>query len=618
MACIAVLASGRGSTLEYLLDARERGFLEADIARVVVDREGTGAEALALRRGIPLLRLDRKEGEAELSRRIEADLRGKVDLVVCAGFLSILADPLLSSFRGRIINIHPALLPDFGGKGMYGAAVHRAVIASGARFSGCTVHHVEAGVDTGEIIGRRRVPVFPSDDAASLARRVQAEEKPLLAGAINRLTGAAKGKPERIRAAVIGSGGREHALCWNLLRDTTCESVLALPGNGGTAALAGCVNLPLPPDTGELVSLLRERGTGLVVIGPEVPLVDGMADRLRAAGFPVFGPDAAAARLEGSKAFAKEFMKRHGVVTAAYSVFDGNGLCDALDFAESLGWRVAVKADGVAAGKGVIICGSREETEAALRSCFDGTFGEAGMRVVVEERLEGPEVSIFVLTDGVDHLLLPSARDYKRALDGDLGGNTGGMGSIAPAPAFTGEVQSSFVSSILEPTLEGLRRDALYFRGVLFFGLMLTAEGPKLLEYNVRFGDPETQSLMPLLPDSFARLLLSCAEGRLSKELYKTVPYHVCSVVAVSGGYPEAPEYGRTIRSLPEEGERLRVFIAGARGIGEDPGTLVTSGGRVLSVTAWADSPGEARGLSYGGLEELSFDGMRFRTDIGR
>jgi formyltetrahydrofolate-dependent phosphoribosylglycinamide formyltransferase len=622
MASIAVLASGRGSTLKYLLDARESGFLEADIVRLVVDREGTGAESLALDRGIPLLRLDRKSGEAELSRRIEEELRGKVDLVVCAGFLSILTEPLLSGFRGRIINIHPALLPGFGGKGMYGMAVHRAVIASGSLFSGCSVHYVEAGVDSGEVIGRRRVPVFPSDDAESLARRVEAEEKPLLTGVINRLAA----NMELIRAAVIGSGGREHALCWNLLRDETCETVFALPGNGGTAALEGCSNLPLPAADDELVSLLRNQRVNLVVIGPEVPLAAGMADRLRFAGFPVFGPDAGSARLEGSKAFAKDFMRRHGVATAAYSVFDASRQSEAVEFARNLGWQAAVKADGIAAGKGVLICKSRAEVESALRSCFGGAFGEAGYKVVIEELLEGPEISLFVLTDGVDSLLLPSARDYKRAFDGDLGGNTGGMGSVAPAPDFTDAVREAFTADILEPTLSGLRRDGLPFRGVIFFGLMLTPAEPKLLEYNVRFGDPETQSLMPLLPDTFARLLLSCAEGCLSKELCHPAPYHACSVAAVSEGYPEAPVSGRIIEKLPPSAETFHIFIAGAElkgpklngtDSGRSPGKLISTGGRVLSATAWADTPEKARAASYKGMSGVSFGGMRFRRDIG-
>ncbi len=630
MASIAVLASGRGSTFEYLLNARESGFLEADIVRLVVDREGTGAESLALDRGIPVLKLDRKAGEGELSRRIEEALRGRTDLLVCAGFLSILTEPLLSSFRGRIINIHPALLPDFGGKGMYGMAVHRALIASGLPFSGCSVHFVDAGVDSGAIIGRRRVPVFPSDDAASLARRVEAEEKPLLTGVINRLAaeidGKTEGETELIRAAVIGSGGREHALCWNLLRDGACGSVCALPGNGGTATLEGCTNLPLPADNEELISLLRKCRINLVVIGPEVPLVAGLADRLRSAGFPVFGPDAGSARLEGSKAFAKEFMKRHGVATAAYSVFDGNRYGEAVEFARSLGWQAAVKADGIAAGKGVLICGTREEVESALRSCFGGTFGEAGHKVVIEELLEGPEISLFVLTDGVDSLLLPSARDYKRAFDGDRGGNTGGMGSIAPAPECTDAVRKAFTADILEPTLSGLRRDGLPFRGVIFFGLMLTPAGPKLLEYNVRFGDPETQSLMPLLPDSFARLLLSCAEGCLSKELCHPAPCHACSVAAVSEGYPEAPVSGRIIEKLPPSADMFHIFIAGAElngaepkgtDSGRSPGKLISTGGRVLSATAWADTPEKARAASYKGMSGVFFNGMRFRRDIG-
>jgi phosphoribosylamine--glycine ligase len=619
MASIAVLASGRGSTLAYLVEGAASGALKAEISMVVVDRPATGAAAIAEKASIPLLLLDRKEGSSVLSRKIAEALDGKVDLIVCAGFLSILTDPLLKAFRGRIVNIHPSLLPDFGGMGMHGVHVHRAVIESGCRCSGCSVHLVDDGIDSGRVLARRRVPVFPGDTPEILASRVGEEEKPLLLETINALlAGEEHPAAAKIRAAVIGKGGREHALCWKLLQDDDICSLAALPGNGGTALLEGCDNIPMPKDEDSLIDLLRGRGVNLVVVGPEVPLVEGLGMRLRKAGFAVFGPDSEGARLEGSKAFAKNFMIRHGVATADYQVFLAGEQEKALGYAASLDWRVAVKADGLAAGKGVLLCSSREEVEKALDTCFGGGFGDAGRTVVIEELLTGPEVSFFALTDGIDYLLLPSARDHKRALDGDRGLNTGGMGSVAPAPGLSSDIEEAFTKAILLPTLRGLREDAILFRGVLFFGMMLTSKGPKLLEYNVRFGDPETQSLMPLLPSDFARLLFDCARGNLPASLAadrEKERLHACTVVAVAEGYPESAKRGDLISLLPPASDHSVSFVSGAE-LRPD-GSLVTAGGRVLSLTAWGDDAAAARMAAYDLVQRVSFRGMHFRSDIG-
>jgi phosphoribosylamine---glycine ligase len=637
---IAVLASGAGSTLAWLIEAVERGTLAGRIVRVITDRPDTGAAYHAETAAIPhsMVKRHKKEpkksapielsletGHSNISSRILEIVEGEVDLIVCAGFLSILEEPLLGRFTGRIINTHPALLPRFGGMGMYGIHVHKAVLAAGEKMSGCSLHFVDPGVDTGQLIDQVRVPVFPSDTPETLARRVQREEKPLLVRTINRLlsalsSGSSPGAKERLRIALIGNGGREHALAWKMLRDPRCDLLLALPGNGGIAGLPGSLQAQLPEDFSALRRLLERHQINLVVIGPEHPLTEGLADKLRDAGFPLFGPGASGAHLEGSKMFAKDFMNRHSVATAAYASFRKGEEQAVLAFAEQLSWQVAVKADGLAAGKGVILCRTPREVEDALNCCFSGSFGLAGEGVVIEELLEGPEVSIFVIHEGIDSVLLPSAADYKRAFDGDQGPNTGGMGSVAPAPHFTEDVRRAFTSTILAPTLKGLREEGIEWRGVLFFGLILTKDGPKLLEYNVRFGDPETQSLMLLLPDDFASLLSSCSKGSpdfanaANSRWESPSGNHACSVVAVAEGYPGPYEKGKEIKMDTQETVGRVCFIAGAQRQGAK---LLTSGGRVLSSSCSAATAGEARKGAYAGIASIRFEGMRYRSDIG-
>lgn len=412
---------------------------------------------------------------------------------------------------------------------------------------------------------------------------------------------------------VLGGGGREHALCWAISRSPSCDNVWCCPGNGGTATLAP----PFPLDVSDhaaVVAACRERAVDLVVVGPEQPLVDGIGDALRAAGIAVFGPSAGAAMLEGSKAHAKEFMARHGIPTAACHVFeDGDALIAHL---RTCPVPTVVKADGLAGGKGVLICGTREEAVAAGEAmAHEQRFGAAGERVVVEEFMEGEEASLLAFVDGETVIPLPPLQDHKRRFDGDEGPNTGGMGAYSPVPAMSADLIDRAVREVLEPAARGLVADGTPYQGVLYAGLMLTAEGPKVVEFNCRFGDPECQPLMLALADDLLPYLAATGRGSLaSLEAPAVHEGAVCCVVMVSGGYPGPYPKGLPITGVPEDADDCVVFHAGTR---REDGALLTSGGRVLGITARGATFPAARARAYAVAEGIHWDGAAYRRDIG-
>ncbi len=410
---------------------------------------------------------------------------------------------------------------------------------------------------------------------------------------------------DTIDILVLGSGGREHALCWKLRQSPRCGRLICAPGNAGIAAVAETVALAI--DKPEAVAAFcRTDRIGLVVIGPEGPLVAGVADAVRAVGVPVFGPDAAAARLEGSKGFTKELCARENIPTAAFRRFDSPAAARAYAAAHAL--PVVVKADGLAAGKGVVVATSHAEALAALDTM-------AGA-VVIEECLIGPEASLFVLTDGTTLLPLASAQDYKRVGDGDTGPNTGGMGAISPSPRLTPDLLQRAMDEIVAPTVRAMAADGTPFSGVLYAGLMLTAEGPKLIEYNVRFGDPETQALMLRLDSDLVDLLLACAEGRLHDAVPSWSSDAAVTVVMAAQGYPGTPHGGTVIAGIAAaEAMGTTVFHAGTRRNAD--GALLASGGRVLAVTARGKDTGEARARAYAGIAKIDWPGGFCRSDIG-
>lgn len=412
---------------------------------------------------------------------------------------------------------------------------------------------------------------------------------------------------------VLGSGGREHALAWAIAKSPRLDSLFVAPGNGGTATIAKNVPLDMN-DADAVIGFARSENIDLVVIGPEAPLVAGVADAIRAAGIAVFGPGAQGARLEGSKSFSKEFMLAHGLPTARYKKCTSQD--EAMEYLHEVGAPIVVKADGLAAGKGVVVAEDMEEAEEAVRDCFAGDFGEAGSVVVIEEMLEGPECSMLAFLSEGKALAMPCAQDHKRAFDGDLGPNTGGMGVYSPVPCVTPELEAAMQEIMQNAAAATAKEFDDAYTGVLYGGFMLTAEGPKLLEFNARFGDPETQVIMPRLESDALEAFYMVATGKLDAlDLRWTDQVAVCVVLA-SDGYPGSYEKGKVILGIEEaeELEGVTVFHAGTAFNQDDE--LVTNGGRVLNVVALADTFEDARELAYEACDKINFEGKQYRHDI--
>ena len=426
-----------------------------------------------------------------------------------------------------------------------------------------------------------------------------------------------------MRVLVIGGGGREHAIIRKLKESREATQLFAMPGNAGIARDAACIP-GRADDVEAIVAAALEYEIDFVVVAPDDPLVLGAVDKLREAGIPAFGPTAAAAAIEGSKAFAKDLMKKYSIPTADYRVF--TRLEEALEYVKAAPLPVVVKASGLALGKGVLICQTQEEALAAVRSIMEEKiFGESGREVVIEEFLTGPEVSVLCFTDGETILPMASSMDHKRALDGDKGLNTGGMGTIAPNPHYTPAIAALCMEKIYRPTVAAMRLEGREFRGCLYFGLMLTPDGPKVIEYNCRFGDPETQVVLPLLAGDLLEIMIATAEGRLGEVEMGVRPGCACCVVLASGGYPGSYQKGVAITGLDRNGQPageetgggVQVFHAGTAA-GEEDGTFVTAGGRVLGVTATGETLAGAIQGAYAAAREIKFPQRQFRQDIGR
>ncbi|MGA9363162.1 MAG: phosphoribosylamine--glycine ligase [Bacteroidota bacterium] len=417
---------------------------------------------------------------------------------------------------------------------------------------------------------------------------------------------------------IVGSGGREHALAWKLQQSPKVEKLFCAPGNAGIGEVAELV----PIKAEDLVGLLKFARTSkidLTVVGPEVPLTLGIVDLFEKDGMRVFGPTKLAAEIEGSKVFAKQFMRKYKIPTAEFRIFDATQRYDAERYIDEVPAPIVLKADGLAAGKGAVVCETKEKALEVLHEMMvQKVFGEAGERVVIEECMVGEEASLLAVTDGVQFVILPAAQDHKRILDGDRGKNTGGMGAYAPTPFITEKILEKIKRSIIKPTLNGLSKEGRLYRGCLYCGLMFTQTGPKVIEFNCRFGDPETQAILPLLEGDFADLLLASASGTLQNFKAKQRPATAVCVVIASGGYPDKYEVGKEILGLDGLAgfEDVVIFHAGTK---RDHGKVVTSGGRVLGVTAIG--PGEnfeaTISRAYQAVTKITFDGAYYRSDIG-
>ena len=413
-----------------------------------------------------------------------------------------------------------------------------------------------------------------------------------------------------MKILVVGGGGREHAIIKKLKENKEIEKIYALPGNGGIAADAECVAIGAC-ELDRIVTFAAETGIDFAVVAPDDPLVLGLVDRLEAAGIPCFGPRADAAIIEGSKVFSKGLMKKYGIPTAAYQVFDDAAA--ALAYLETAPLPTVIKADGLALGKGVIIAFSKEEARAAVTEIMqDKKFGKSGDHIVIEEYLEGPEVSVLAFTDGKTVKPMVSSMDHKRIGDGDKGLNTGGMGTIAPNPFYTDRVAQVCMETIFLPTVRAMNAEGRTFKGCLYFGLMITKDGPKVIEYNCRFGDPETQVVLPLLESDLFTVMKATAEERLSETEVRFRDAAACCVIMASDGYPLS--YGKGFEITIPADVRDSVFVAGAKA---ENGKLLTSGGRVLGVTAIGDDLGHAIGAAYEKVSRIRFDNAYFRKDIG-
>ena len=417
-----------------------------------------------------------------------------------------------------------------------------------------------------------------------------------------------------MKVLVVGSGGREHALVWKISQSPMVDKIYCAPGNAGIGEMAECVAIKAE-DLDGLLEFAVQNEIGLTVVGPEVPLTMGIVDKFQEKGLKIFGPSGRAAEIEGSKTFAKDLMAKYGIPTAKYGAF--TDAAEAKAFLAEVGLPCVVKADGLAAGKGVLICETKEEAETAVEDILvDNKFGNAGSRVVVEEFLTGQEVSMLAFSDGKTIVPMVSSQDHKRIWDGDKGLNTGGMGAYSPAPIYTADIHEIVVPQVLEATIKAMEQEGRPFAGILYAGLMLTADGPKVLEFNARFGDPETQAVLPRLKSDLVEIFLAIIDGRLAE---MNIEWHeeaaVCVVMA-SGGYPESSDKGRDITALKEAEEAgAIVFHAGTK---ETDGNIVTNGGRVLGISALGKDIAEAIDNAYKGVKQITFENMQYRTDIGK
>ncbi len=424
-----------------------------------------------------------------------------------------------------------------------------------------------------------------------------------------------------MKILIIGSGGREHAIVWKLSQSPKVTKIFAIPGNPGIAQLAECIELKVD-DTEKIIKFVKDEKIDLTIVGPEIPLMNGIVDRFEEEKLLIFGPRKSAAMLEGSKLFAKNFMKRYFIPTAQFNSFTNNEIGNAINYVQSQKYPLVIKADGLAAGKGVVICESFEDCKNTIQDYFvNNIFGEAGKKIVIEEYMQGEEVSLFVLTDGEKYIILPAAQDHKKILDDDKGKNTGGMGAYSPARCLTKQNLDEIEKIIIQPTLLGMKNEGNIYKGCLYVGLMLTNNGPKVVEFNVRFGDPETQVVLPICEFDIADIFYQCANGNLNlneKTNVDTSKNAVC-VICASNGYPDECEVGKQITGLEQfkTQDNILIFHSGTKNVGNE---IVTNGGRVLGITAIGDGKNIHQTINevYSAVKKINFDGMYYRKDIAK
>lgn len=607
---VAVFISGSGTDLQSLIDAQAGVLQHGQIAFVLSSSANAYGIVRAQNNNIPTLCLNEKQvGNDIFYSTLERYLRKySIDLIVLAGYLPILSESFVARWCNKIINIHPSLLPKYGGKGFYGLKVHQAVLDSGDKFTGATIHYVTKDLDMGEIIAQENIAV-DVDTAEELQIKVLREvEWKLLPQTVESLCAEMLVKDIRkLNVAIIGSGGREHALARKISESPLVKDIICISGNDG---IVEAENIEISLNNfSKIINVLQERHVGLCVVGPEMPLACGLADCIRDAGICCFGPSKMAAKIEYSKIFAKNLMKKYHIPTAAFAAFDEYD--DATQYVKNSDYPIVIKADGLCGGKGVFVCENQTEANIGLNMLMkERIFGESGARVIIEECLSGVEISVMVLTDGKHFVLLPSAKDYKKAFDEDKGPNTGSMGAIAPHPIWSEQIQKECICNIIEPTLLALQKEKLCYSGCLYFGLMLTEQGLKVLEYNCRFGDPETEVVLPLIESDIVPLLIACATNDLINVTLRIKDDSCCAVVLACEGYPYKFQKGVPLSGIINN----NIICSGVKSC--DNGFAAT-GGRVVCAVGLEKTTEIAVSSAYKVAEQIYCRGLFYRKDIG-
>lgn len=607
---IAVFISGQGTNLQALIDSQGKILLHGQIALVLSSNEAAYGLERAKNNGIATLCLNEKKVGGDVFYSIlERKLRSSnIGLIILAGYLPLLSADFTKRWNKKIINIHPSLLPKYGGKGFYGLNVHRAVLENRDEYTGATIHYVNEELDGGEIIVQQKIKVT-SQSAEQLQNEVLRHvEWKLLPNTVERLCRDLLAEDRRqIKVAILGSGGREHSLVRKISKSPLVKHIVCIPGNDGIIE-AENVNISLD-DSEKIILYLTENDVDLCIVGPEKPLSEGIADKLCKVGIACFGPSKAAARIESSKVYAKALMQKYSIPTADFSVLDDYRT--AKQYVRECVYPIVIKADGLCGGKGVFICDSTDEADYALDLLMrDKMFFKSGSRVIIEEKLCGTEISVMALTDGKDFVLLPSAKDYKRAYDEDEGPNTGGMGAIAPHPIWSEELERKCIEDILKPTLSALTQEGIKYIGCLYLGLMLTNDGLKVLEYNCRFGDPEAEVVLPLIENDILPILFGVANGDMKNVSLKTSDGYCCAVVLAANGYPKSPEVNLPIANIIQN----QVICSGVKL--ENCG-FVTNSGRVVCAIGSGETKERAIQESYNRIDSILYRDLFFRRDIG-
>lgn len=653
---IAVLISnkGTGSNLEAILTSIEKGKIKnGKVVVVVSDKKDAYGLVRAKKRKIATYVFPLKNNKSNKVRQKYDDILGailkkkyRIDLVVLAGWMIILSENFIKYFPGKIINLHPGLLPDNGDymtlrngerikaiRGLHTNSAVQYAIDHNYPATGSTVHFITPKVDDGKVLLRSEVKIRKEDTVESLYKRMKQEEHKILPKAIEMycsgvLSRGAKRIPHpvwnrsytsgsRLRILIIGSGGREHALVWKIAQSPQVEKIYCAPGNPGTGEIAE--NLPIPvSQLDHLVQFAKDKKIDLTVVGPEAPLIDGIVDLFQKENLTIIGPTKKAAQIEGSKAFAKKLMKKYSIPTATYELFKNFG--KAITYMEKQTFPIVIKTSGQAFGKGVLVATEKKEAIDFLQKVMvDKIFGSSGDEVVIEECLFGPEVSIMVATDGKDFVSFLPSQDHKRVYDFDRGPNTGGIGAYAPVPFVSHEMMQRIEKEIVTPTLDGMKKEGYPFQGILYPGLVLTKEGPKVLEFNCRFGDPEIQPLMALLKTDLLDIVLAIKNKTIKNMKLKWQKGFAVCVVLTSGGYPAVYEKGKEIKGLNivKKAEGLTVFHSGTK---RQNNKIVSSGGRVLGITVVDKTLKKAikKAYTYIGKKGTHFSGMHYRKDIGK